>query len=108
MRWLFVILLLSACSTVETRRAQMPKLEIYTVVGLSKLQGCFANQTSNQNVQYLPRENGGTFSMGAGPQRYVFWTVDIDDLGTQRRVRGYAINNITFAKQLRPALSACL
>lgn len=99
---------LCACSTVESRREQTPVFQQLTAASLSTFQGCFAEKTASQDVSYLPKAGGGSFSAGAGPQHYVFWVVDVDDLGSQRRVSLYAVNAGTGRQMALPAIQACL
>lgn len=106
--FLFALVSLTACSTISSRRDEAPSLEQMTAKSLQDFQGCFAEKTANQDVAYLPRQNGATFSAGAGPQHYVFWVVDVDDLGQQRRVSVYAVNGPTARNQAIPAVTACL
>ena len=53
---------------------------------------CFVRATGNENVNYLPGLNGGTFKSTAGPQNYVFWLVTVDDQGSERRITVQAVN----------------
>jgi hypothetical protein len=98
---------LAGCSTVESRRDQPPVSERLTQVSLQQFQGCFAERTSGQHVEYLPRTNGGSFSASAGPQNYVSWVVDVDDLGTARRVRVFAVNRRLAEKAAVPPVTQC-
>lgn len=102
-------LAIAGCSTVQSRRDDPPILQQTTAVSLQDFQGCFAERTAKHNVQYLPRRNGGTFSMGAGPQRHIFWVVDVDDLGSERRVSVYAPDSIWGQnREIIPDVQACL
>lgn len=100
--------LLAGCSTVSSRRDNPPIFDQTTRVSLAAFQGCFGDRTAAQQVNYVPRTNGGSFSAGAGPQRYVFWVVDIDDLGTGRRIRVYAVNGAVARKDAIPSVLACM
>jgi hypothetical protein len=93
----FIGLLLAGCSTVADRRADPPIFQRTSTVSLQAFQGCFANRMANQDIQYLPRGNGGTYTAGftaSGMPRYVTWLVDVDDLGSERRVTIYAVDSI--------------
>lgn len=90
---LFLLLFaaLSGCSTLQSRLAEAPNYSRMTAKTVSAFQACFVPTTANQNVNYLPRGNGGTFTATAGPQNYVMWAVTIDDLGTERRVSLHSV-----------------
>jgi hypothetical protein len=98
---------LPACSTVQSRRDQPPVFEQTTSTSLKAFAGCFSDKTAKQDVQYLPRPNGATFSSGAGPQHFVFWVVDVDDLGDRRIAKVYAVNGPTARNMAIPAVKAC-
>ncbi len=65
-----------------------------TSTTLATFQSCFTAATAGENVNYLPRGNGGTYKSSAGPQDYVLWIVNIDDLGTERRVAIHAVDSM--------------
>jgi len=104
---LLLVFALSACSTVASRRDQAPDFTLSGGASLQQFQGCFAERTAKQQVVYLPRASGGSFSSGAGPQRYVAWLVDVDDLGASRRVSIHAVNSM-IARQVAVDVRACL
>lgn len=100
---------LCACSTVQSRRDKEPVFQQTTDKSVAAFQGCFAERTANLNgVQFLPRAKGGSFSNRGGPQAYVFWVVDIDDLGSERHVTLYAVNSGIARHDALPAVMACL
>lgn len=101
------LLALAGRSTVESRREKAPYLEQMTPKSLADFQGCFAERVARQHVSYIPKLNGGSFSAHGGPQEYVYWVVDIDDLGAARRIRLYAINGGTARHAAIPAISSC-
>lgn len=105
---LLIGLFVTACSTVESRRSGPPVAVMVAKRSLQDFQGCFAQKTANLQVVYLPRANGGSFSAGAGPQRYISWVVDVDDLGPDRRVTVYALNSKVARGSVLPAVEACL
>jgi hypothetical protein len=98
---------LAGCSTVESRRDQPPVSERMTPVSLQQFQGCFAEHTARQHVEYLPRTNGGTFTSSGGPQNYIYWLVDVDDLGTARRIRVYSVSRKMANKLTIPPVTQC-
>jgi hypothetical protein len=104
----FIGLLLAGCSTVDSRRQQAPVFQQSVSTPAKDFEGCFADKTAGQNVAYLPRARGGSFSAKAGPQNYVFWVVDIDDLGAERRIALYAVNSRLARKSALPAILACI
>jgi hypothetical protein len=98
---------LAGCSTVENRREKLPVFERFTSKSLSDFQSCFTDQVSGQHVEYLPRDRGSSFSATSGPQNYVSWLVDVDDLGNQRRIRVYAVNSRLGLKVAVPPVTEC-
>ena len=78
-----------------------------TAKPLTSIQGCITQATTSENVSYLPTEKGGMLKSTAGPQNYVFWIVNIDDLGTERRVTVHAINS-GIGNRIVPKVQACL
>lgn len=103
---LFVIL--TGCSTTQSLQAKAPVFQQTTGASLAQVQGCIAQRTANQNVQYLPRPAGATFSGGVitGAARYVTWVADLDDLQSDRRVTVYATR--ANSKLILPAITACM
>lgn len=89
-------LLIGGCSTVESRRQGPPLFEQSTNRSLADFEGCFSNAVANQNeVRFMPRANGGTYSALIGfYQNFVPWVVDVDDLGATRRVTVHAGGSI--------------
>jgi hypothetical protein len=84
-----------------------PVFDRSTATTVAAFQGCFVPATANENVSYLPRANGAQFKSTAGPQNYVFWIVNIDDLGDQRRVTVHAINS-GIGNRITPKVQGCL
>jgi len=102
-------LALAGCSTLQSRRDDPPIFQQTTAISVQDFQGCFAEKTAKQDVQYLPRRNGGTFSSGAGTQRYILWVVDVDDLGAERRVTVHAVDSIWGPnKKIIAEVQACM
>lgn len=105
-------LLLAGCSTTQSRRDDPPIFQQTTAAPLADIQGCIAETTAKQNVQFMPRRNGGTFTAGhtSAISRYVFWVIDVEDLGTERRVTVYAVDSIfgpdtKLIRQIQPCLN---
>jgi hypothetical protein len=90
---LLALVALSACSTVESRMDAPPLFSFETPLSVAAFNECFVRATAGENVNYLPRERGGTFKASAGPQDYVFWLVTIEDLGSDRRASVQAVNS---------------
>ena len=78
-----------------------------TAASLAGLQGCITRATSNENVSFLPTATGGMFKSTAGPQDYVFWLVNIDELGAERRVTVRAVNT-RLGEKLVSKIQGCL
>jgi hypothetical protein len=104
---LAVALAASACSSVQSRMGDAPIFSQTTAASLTGLQGCITQATGNENVSYLPTATGGMFKSTAGPQDYVFWLLNIDDLGAKRRVTVRAVNSRLGEKLVRK-IQGCL
>ena len=78
-----------------------PMFSQMTSASLASLQGCITAATGNENVSYLPTATGGIFKSTAGPQDYVFWLINIDELGAQRQVMVRAVNGRLGEKLVR-------
>lgn len=96
--------LVAGCSTVQARLDDPPIFSRTTPTTVGSFQSCFVAATANLNVNYLPRGNGGTFTSTAGPQNYVLWLVNIDDLGAERRVSVHAVDSIWGKDKRLPAI----
>jgi hypothetical protein len=101
-------LAVSGCSTVQSLRDDPPFVERSTAKSLAAVQGCIANATARQDVQFLPKQSGATLSAGvtAGASRFVTWVVDINDTGADRRVAVHATK--ANSKLVMPAVNSCL
>ena len=97
----------AACSSVQSRMDAAPMFSQMTVTSLASLQGCITQATGNENVSYLPTATGGMFKSTAGPQDYVFWLLNIDELGAERRVTVRAVNTRLGEKLVRK-IQGCL
>lgn len=109
-----VLLALTACSTVATRREDPPTLVRQTSKTVAEFRGCLLPQfdKSTYPVIYAPTANGETYSQGASQGiagRYVNWVVDVADLGSTREVRLHAIDSMWGPnKGLIRQVEACL
>ena len=100
-------LIVTGCSTVQSRMDAEPMFTKTTATPAATIQGCVTRATANENVNYLPTASGGMFKSTAGPQEYVFWLLNIDDLGAERRVSVRAVNR-GIGQKLVEKIQSCL
>lgn len=102
---------LTACSTIDTRRADPPMIATTTTKTLAQFQGCFARQLddSRETPTYLPNEHGGTYTYRPGPAGFTFWVLDLVDNGPTRSITLYAYKApLRNNKPTVRAVEACL
>lgn len=102
------LIAVAACSTVQSVQGKPPIFQQTTRASLASVQGCIAERTANQAVQFLPRSNGATFSGGVttGASRFVTWVANVEDTGSERLVTVYATK--ANSRLALPAITACL
>lgn len=88
------LLCMTACSTVETRRADPATLETSTTRSLTEVQTCLSDGFDRMHLlpTYRPTAGGGTYTLSG--QGYVQWVIDIYDADNRRQIMVHAVTSI--------------
>lgn len=110
-----ILPLLAACSTIETRREAPAIFTGSTDKSVQQFRSCFATRMRGKlSMRYRWRPNGGTLFADRAllplvEYPYTRLVVDIDDIGSARRVTVHAGDTIVRGRpQLINEVEACL